>query len=53
VAGRFSRNACRPSSASALRAAGVIYVEGVMGTEDALEGLTAFTQKRPAVWRNR
>lgn len=39
--------------AEALAAAGVTYVEDVMATEDALEGLTAFTQKRPAVWRNR
>lgn len=39
--------------ADALRTAGVTYVEDVMRTHDALEGLTAFTQKRAAVWRNR
>lgn len=37
----------------ALHRAGEIYVADVMATEDALEGLTAFTEKRPANWRNR
>ncbi len=39
--------------AAALRTAGVTYVDEVMKTEDALEGLKAFVEKRPAVWRNR
>jgi cyclohexa-1,5-dienecarbonyl-CoA hydratase len=37
----------------ALREAGRIYVEDVMRTEDALEGLAAFTEKRAAAWRHR
>jgi cyclohexa-1,5-dienecarbonyl-CoA hydratase len=39
--------------AVALRQAGVTYVQDVMRTEDALEGLNAFLEKRPAAWRNR
>ena len=39
--------------AQALRTAGRLYVDEVMRTEDAIEGLTAFTEKRPATWRNR
>jgi cyclohexa-1,5-dienecarbonyl-CoA hydratase len=38
---------------AALREAGRIYVDEVMATDDALEGLTAFTEKRVAAWRNR
>ncbi len=37
----------------ALRAAARTYEEVVMRTEDALEGLAAFMEKRPATWRNR
>lgn len=38
---------------AALREAGRIYVDDVMKAEDALEGLTAFTEKRAPQWRNR
>ncbi|HEY6571772.1 MAG TPA: enoyl-CoA hydratase/isomerase family protein [Candidatus Eisenbacteria bacterium] len=37
----------------ALRAAADIYLNELMATEDALEGLTAFVEKRPPAWRNR
>lgn len=30
-----------------------LYLGGLMATRDALEGLDAFTQKRPPVWENR
>lgn len=54
---RMTKRAMREGAAlpraEALSLAGVTYVEDVMATEDALEGLTAFTHKRPAVWRNR
>lgn len=30
-----------------------LYLDGLMSTEDAVEGLTAFLRKRPPVWRNR
>ena len=30
-----------------------LYLSGLMGTRDAVEGLEAFIQKRPAVWENR
>ena len=30
-----------------------LYLDGLMSTEDAVEGLTAFLGKRPPVWRNR
>ncbi len=39
--------------AAALRAAGRIYVDELMRTDDALEGLAAFNEKRAAAWRNR
>ena len=37
----------------ALREAERIYLEELMATEDALEGLTAFLEKRKPVWRDR
>jgi cyclohexa-1,5-dienecarbonyl-CoA hydratase len=42
----------RPT-AEALRAAGAIYVEELMRTEDAVEGLGAFVDKRPPAWKHR
>ena len=42
----------RPWS-EALRAAAGIYLNDLMATEDALEGLTAFVEKRTPTWRNR
>lgn len=44
--------ASRPRG-DALRRASDIYVNELMRTEDALEGLTAFVEKRSAVWRHR
>lgn len=38
---------------SGLERAGDIYVNQLMATEDAVEGLQAFAEKRAAVWRNR
>jgi cyclohexa-1,5-dienecarbonyl-CoA hydratase len=29
-----------------------LYIDGVMSTTDAVEGLTAFVERRPAVWRD-
>ena len=37
----------------ALRVAGAIYVEEVMETRDAVEGLRAFTEKRAPAWEHR
>lgn len=37
----------------ALAQAGRIYVEDLMATEDAVEGLQAFLEKRQAVWKHR
>lgn len=45
--------AARPGLASALRAAEAIYVGELMRTEDAIEGLTAFLEKRPPSWSHR
>ncbi|HWS15462.1 MAG TPA: cyclohexa-1,5-dienecarbonyl-CoA hydratase, partial [Candidatus Methylomirabilis sp.] len=30
-----------------------LYLEELMGTHDAVEGLTAFIAKRPATWEDR
>ncbi len=43
--------AARPR-AEALRAASDYYVNTLMNTHDALEGLKAFLEKRPAAWRH-
>ncbi len=42
--------ACAPAASEALEVAGRIYTEELMETGDALEGLTAFVEKRTAVW---
>lgn len=42
----------RPRS-EALRAASDIYLNDLMTTEDAVEGLNAFVEKRTPAWRNR
>ncbi len=42
-----------PLGASALAAAGAIYMDQLMGTEDAVEGLRAFQEKRKPTWKNR
>ena len=54
---RQTKRALRAGSASrindALNEAGRIYVEELMSTEDALEGLQAFLDKRQPAWKNR
>jgi cyclohexa-1,5-dienecarbonyl-CoA hydratase len=54
---RIAKRAVRAGSAGpvsdALRATGRLYVEDLMRTADAREGLTAFLAKRPAVWAHR
>jgi cyclohexa-1,5-dienecarbonyl-CoA hydratase len=37
----------------ALKVSEMIYLEGCMKTEDALEGISAFMEKRKAVWKNK
>jgi cyclohexa-1,5-dienecarbonyl-CoA hydratase len=37
----------------ALRASEILYLNGCMATEDAKEGITAFMEKRKAVWKDR
>ena len=37
----------------ALRASEVIYMQGCMATEDAKEGISAFMEKRKAVWKDK
>lgn len=57
VALRETKRSIRVSAelprAEALRATGRIYVEDLMRTEDALEGLRAFVDKRKPVWADR
>jgi cyclohexa-1,5-dienecarbonyl-CoA hydratase len=48
---RAAKRALRAgTTAAALRAQGDWYLQGVMGTRDALEGLEAFVAKRAPVW---
>jgi len=49
---RAVRLGLRQRIASDLRAVERLYLDGLMGTADAVEGLQAFLQKRPPVWRN-
>ena len=54
---RVAKRAVRAGSegrvTEALRSAGRLYVEDLMRTADAREGLTAFLEKRPAAWAHR
>lgn len=42
----------RSADLQALEAAGAIYVDALMATDDAVEGLRAFVEKRTPVWRH-
>jgi cyclohexa-1,5-dienecarbonyl-CoA hydratase len=50
---RAIREAIGRLSTDALASAEHIYLKEVMATEDALEGLTAFMEKRPPQWKDR
>jgi cyclohexa-1,5-dienecarbonyl-CoA hydratase len=54
---RHAKRALRESSAMELREAHVrvhdLYMNDLMATEDAHEGLRSFVEKRPAVWKHR
>jgi cyclohexa-1,5-dienecarbonyl-CoA hydratase len=50
---RTLRAAAGRTRPDALQAAAAIYVEQVMETHDALEGLRAFTEKRAPAWEHR
>lgn len=54
---RLTKQTLRTSMAgrtvTALETAGRIYIDQLMKTEDALEGLNAFLEKREAVWKHR
>ncbi len=49
---RALREATAQTRAHALHKAGRIYVDELMQTRDAVEGLTAFTEKRKAEWKH-
>jgi cyclohexa-1,5-dienecarbonyl-CoA hydratase len=54
---RFAVRAVRSDAVQRIRAkiefVEKMYLEELMKTHDAVEGLTAFTAKRPAVWQDR
>ena len=54
---RFATGAARADFAARmkerLRAVEALYLDGLMATRDASEGLEAFLEKRPARWENR
>ncbi len=49
---RASRAGLRTRLAAELPAIERLYLDGLMSTADAIEGLTAFVERRPAVWRD-
>jgi len=49
---RASRASLRARLAEELPQAERLYLDGLMSTADALEGLNAFVERRPAVWRD-
>jgi cyclohexa-1,5-dienecarbonyl-CoA hydratase len=53
LAKRTLREGAGRPRAEALRIASAIYVEEVMGTRDALEGLRSFIEKRAPAWEHR
>ncbi|MCM2358745.1 MAG: cyclohexa-1,5-dienecarbonyl-CoA hydratase [Geobacteraceae bacterium] len=50
---RVARGEMRQRIRAKLAAVELIYLQELMATHDALEGLTAFIAKRPAVWQDR
>jgi cyclohexa-1,5-dienecarbonyl-CoA hydratase len=53
LAKRTVRAAAGRDRAEGLRIAELIYLDELMRTRDAVEGLTAFVEKRPATWSRR
>ncbi len=53
LAKRALRGGEAAASAAALRGQGELYLHGVMTTQDALEGLLAFVEKRTPAWADR
>jgi enoyl-CoA hydratase/carnithine racemase len=53
LAKRALRGGEAAASAAALRGQGELYLHGVMTTQDALEGLLAFVEKRAPAWADR
>jgi cyclohexa-1,5-dienecarbonyl-CoA hydratase len=50
---RALRASAAPRVTAALCAAEKIYIDDLMQTEDAVEGLRAFVEKRPPVWKHK
>ncbi|KAA3630520.1 MAG: cyclohexa-1,5-dienecarbonyl-CoA hydratase [Proteobacteria bacterium] len=54
---RFAQQAAREESVTRIKAkiarVESLYLSGLMATHDAVEGLNAFVEKRPAKWENR
>ena len=49
---RASRADLRARLAAELPAIERLYLDGLMSTADAIEGLTAFIERRPPAWRD-